>query len=341
MEPFRGMQLVSYHRSWNYLLRRHGLKVFDYIEPKETRAQRRVHGVAGHRMKRSGVRSSWRKTYQNRPISTRSHGRPAPGPRPPELRQRGPRESRPCFEFLRPDLRRARPRAASGQDVVVRPLLPLPHWLDRARACLGRGNVNVVATTEHYAAIARVIGRGPHLGGVSRKGLKIPTGSPEGAASRCPEPRRSPDRERQGLETAWLRPPSRVHEQRIREASGHLDASTGSGADPVRSGRAEVLPVVRTLVALQPGHSEIVGRRGHEQPTTTGSTRRTESRSRSPLDRSRCSTHQRGALSGEPRSVRRAAEGEAGGVGRPDEALRGDRIVSYHRELDYLARRPA
>src|SRR2546428_9450797 len=57
MEPFRGMQLVSYHRSWNYLLRRHGLKVFDYIEPKETLPPSAAYMASlVDRMKRSGVK---------------------------------------------------------------------------------------------------------------------------------------------------------------------------------------------------------------------------------------------------------------------------------------------
>ena len=69
MEPFRGMQLVSYHRSWNYLLRRHGLKVFDYIEPKETLPPSAAYMASlVDRMKRSGVKVILAETYQNRPI---------------------------------------------------------------------------------------------------------------------------------------------------------------------------------------------------------------------------------------------------------------------------------
>jgi ABC-type Zn uptake system ZnuABC Zn-binding protein ZnuA len=69
MEPFRGMQLVSYHRSWNYLLRRHGLKVFDYIEPKETLPPSAAYMASlVDRMKRSGVKIILAETYQNRPI---------------------------------------------------------------------------------------------------------------------------------------------------------------------------------------------------------------------------------------------------------------------------------
>ena len=69
MEPFRGMQLVSYHRSWNYLLRRHGLKVFDYIEPKETLPPSAAYMASlVDRMKRSGIKVILAETYQNRPI---------------------------------------------------------------------------------------------------------------------------------------------------------------------------------------------------------------------------------------------------------------------------------
>ncbi len=35
MKPFAGAEIVSYHRDWTYLARRHGIKVFDYVEPKE------------------------------------------------------------------------------------------------------------------------------------------------------------------------------------------------------------------------------------------------------------------------------------------------------------------
>src|SRR5262245_62226210 len=69
MEPFRGMQLVSYHRSWNYLLRRHDLKVFDYIEPKETLPPGAAYLASlVDRMKRSGVKLILAETYQNRSI---------------------------------------------------------------------------------------------------------------------------------------------------------------------------------------------------------------------------------------------------------------------------------
>ena len=36
MAPYKGMKVVSYHRDWIYLTRRHGLEVAAYIEPRET-----------------------------------------------------------------------------------------------------------------------------------------------------------------------------------------------------------------------------------------------------------------------------------------------------------------
>jgi ABC-type Zn uptake system ZnuABC Zn-binding protein ZnuA len=35
MKPFEGMQIVSAHRSWTYLARRHGLQILAYVEPPE------------------------------------------------------------------------------------------------------------------------------------------------------------------------------------------------------------------------------------------------------------------------------------------------------------------
>jgi len=34
-EAFEGTGIVSYHRSWTYLARRHGLKIVAYVEPNE------------------------------------------------------------------------------------------------------------------------------------------------------------------------------------------------------------------------------------------------------------------------------------------------------------------
>lgn len=36
MAPYKGVKIVSYHRDWIYLTKRHGLDLFAYIEPRET-----------------------------------------------------------------------------------------------------------------------------------------------------------------------------------------------------------------------------------------------------------------------------------------------------------------
>ncbi|MEW6682654.1 MAG: metal ABC transporter substrate-binding protein [Nitrospirota bacterium] len=36
MAPYKGVKIVSYHRDWIYLAKRHGLDLFAYIEPRET-----------------------------------------------------------------------------------------------------------------------------------------------------------------------------------------------------------------------------------------------------------------------------------------------------------------
>ncbi len=36
MEPFKGTLVVSYHRDWIYLIKRHDLKLAGYVEPRET-----------------------------------------------------------------------------------------------------------------------------------------------------------------------------------------------------------------------------------------------------------------------------------------------------------------
>ncbi|MCI0530166.1 MAG: metal ABC transporter substrate-binding protein, partial [Nitrospira sp.] len=36
MGPFKGTPIVTYHRDWIYLIKRHGLKHMGYIEPRET-----------------------------------------------------------------------------------------------------------------------------------------------------------------------------------------------------------------------------------------------------------------------------------------------------------------
>lgn len=69
MAPFQGAQIVSYHRSWTYLVRRHRMKVFDYIEPKETIPPSAAYMVSlVDRMKRRGVKIILAETYQDRKI---------------------------------------------------------------------------------------------------------------------------------------------------------------------------------------------------------------------------------------------------------------------------------
>lgn len=70
MEPFKGMPIVTYHRSWEYLARRHGLVVFGYVEPKETLPPSAAHLASlVDRMKRSGVKVVLAEPYQNRQIT--------------------------------------------------------------------------------------------------------------------------------------------------------------------------------------------------------------------------------------------------------------------------------
>jgi zinc/manganese transport system substrate-binding protein len=69
MASFQGAQIVSYHRSWTYLVRRHRMKVFDYIEPKETIPPSAAYMASlVDRMKRSGVKIILAETYQDRKI---------------------------------------------------------------------------------------------------------------------------------------------------------------------------------------------------------------------------------------------------------------------------------
>src|SRR4030095_16424598 len=35
LKPYAGMEIVSVHRSWTYLARRHGLQILAYVEPPE------------------------------------------------------------------------------------------------------------------------------------------------------------------------------------------------------------------------------------------------------------------------------------------------------------------
>ncbi|MBI3826220.1 MAG: zinc ABC transporter substrate-binding protein [Candidatus Rokubacteria bacterium] len=114
--------------------------------------------------------------------------------------------------------------------------------------------LSVVATTEHYAAVARTIGgdrvsvtylaRGsqdPHAV-LPKRSFSVPLNRADLLIVNG-----------QGLETAWL--PTALTEStnnRIREGKpGYLDASTGATLIPYDPAELKASPLVRTLVALQ------------------------------------------------------------------------------------------
>jgi zinc/manganese transport system substrate-binding protein len=71
MAPFRGTPIVSYHRSWNYLARRHGLQLAGYVEPKETIPPSAAEMAAlVARMRKQGVKIVLAESYQNRTLVT-------------------------------------------------------------------------------------------------------------------------------------------------------------------------------------------------------------------------------------------------------------------------------
>jgi ABC-type Zn uptake system ZnuABC Zn-binding protein ZnuA len=71
MAPFRGIPIVSYHRSWNYLARRHGLQLVGYVEPKETIPPSAAEMAAlVARMRKQGVKIVLAESYQNRTLVT-------------------------------------------------------------------------------------------------------------------------------------------------------------------------------------------------------------------------------------------------------------------------------
>ncbi len=75
MKPFEGTEIVSYHRSWTYLARRHGLKIVGYIEPSEplllsstnldNPPDRDEKAVLVARMAQSGAKLVVAETYQD------------------------------------------------------------------------------------------------------------------------------------------------------------------------------------------------------------------------------------------------------------------------------------
>ncbi len=76
MKPFEGTPIVSYHRSWTYLARRHGLKIVGYIEPDEplilsstnvdNPPDRQEKTVLVARMTQSGAKLVVAEAYQDR-----------------------------------------------------------------------------------------------------------------------------------------------------------------------------------------------------------------------------------------------------------------------------------
>jgi ABC-type Zn uptake system ZnuABC Zn-binding protein ZnuA len=69
MQPFQGLPIVSYHRSWNYLARRHGLRVVAYVEPKETVPPSAAYmATLVDRMKKQGVKLILAEPYQNKSL---------------------------------------------------------------------------------------------------------------------------------------------------------------------------------------------------------------------------------------------------------------------------------
>ena len=69
MEPYRGTQIVTYHRSWNYLARRYGLRILGYVEPKETLPPSAAYLASlVDQMKRNGVKVILAEPYQSRQV---------------------------------------------------------------------------------------------------------------------------------------------------------------------------------------------------------------------------------------------------------------------------------
>src|SRR5437879_5024830 len=184
-------------------------------------AQRGLHGVSGrpHEAERDqghpgGDVSEPADHRRDRTTDRRQ------GPGPPELGQRGPGHQD-GVRVLRPDLRRARPRPARGQDFVVRPLPLLLVGLIALVPAWAEANLSVVATTEHYAAIARVIGGDRISVAYLAKGAQDPHAILPKRSFSVPMDRAEPqDAKGKGLETAWL--PTALTEctnNRIREGS--------------------------------------------------------------------------------------------------------------------------
>ena len=84
MKPFEGTELISYRRSWTYLARRHGIKILDYIEPKEplVLGPTNVYNPPGWddidmliaKMQQSRVKLILAETYQDQALAQRIAG---------------------------------------------------------------------------------------------------------------------------------------------------------------------------------------------------------------------------------------------------------------------------
>jgi zinc/manganese transport system substrate-binding protein len=70
MEPYKGVQLVTYHRTFNYLARRHGFIIFGYIEPRETVPPSAAYMASlVQRMKSNNVKLILVEHYQNKKLA--------------------------------------------------------------------------------------------------------------------------------------------------------------------------------------------------------------------------------------------------------------------------------
>lgn len=70
MEPYKGIQLVTYHRTFNYLARRHGFSVFAYVEPRETVPPSAAYMASlVRRMKSNNIKLMLVEHYQNKQLA--------------------------------------------------------------------------------------------------------------------------------------------------------------------------------------------------------------------------------------------------------------------------------
>ena len=70
MAPYAGLQVVSYHRSWNYLLNRHGIRIWGYIEPLELGLPKQSSlKKLARQLKTQKVRLILLETYQDKKVA--------------------------------------------------------------------------------------------------------------------------------------------------------------------------------------------------------------------------------------------------------------------------------